>query len=65
MISDTLADAAEEIRWYLEKMPEAYAEFAPRIDRLLTEMNSLRVILEIPPSAQERGSRDVFQKPSG
>jgi hypothetical protein len=49
MISDTLSESAEEIRWYLNKMPEAYAPVKPRIERLLTEMDNLRRHLDMPP----------------
>lgn len=54
MISDTLFESTEEIRWYLNKMPEVYEPMKPRIERLLTEMDSLRAELDTPPNSTPR-----------
>lgn len=48
-ISDTLFDAAEEIRVYLSEFPDAYEFVRPEVDRLLKEMDALRVKLDTPP----------------
>jgi hypothetical protein len=52
MVSDTLSECAEEIRWYINKMPGVYASMMPRIDSLLTEMDNLRIELDTPPKAE-------------
>lgn len=53
MISDVLSESTEEIRWYLNKMPEAYASVKPRIDILLQEMDALRIELDTPPKTDQ------------
>lgn len=53
MVSDTLSECAEEIRWYMNKMPECYAPMKPRLDALLNEMDSLRIELDVAPSDDE------------
>ncbi len=52
-ISDVLFEAAEEIRLYLRRLPESYAPMKPRIDRLLLDMDGLRLELETPPKADQ------------
>lgn len=64
-ISDVLYESAEEIRDYLREMPEAYAPMKIRINRLLGCMDRIRADLDTPPTTQDRGSTDVFEKPSG
>ena len=49
MISDTLSDAAAEIRDYQQRMPEVYGPIRPEIDRVLRAMDRLRVYLDRPP----------------
>ncbi|WP_156948864.1 hypothetical protein [Bradyrhizobium sp. WSM1417] len=49
MISDTLHDAAEEIRQYLKELPDAYADTAPLIVDLLAKMDAVRTLLDLPP----------------
>lgn len=56
MISDTLSEATEEIRWYLNKMPEAYVGLRPRIDSLITEMEAIRIELDTPPNSTPRNT---------
>jgi hypothetical protein len=49
MISDTLHDAAAEIRRYLNEKPEAYRDTAPLIADLLARMDAVRTLLDMPP----------------
>jgi hypothetical protein len=50
MISDTLSDAAHEIRRYLDDMPDVYgATIRPEIDKVLGVMDALRIKLDAPP----------------
>lgn len=53
MISDTLSDAAHNIRRYLREKPEMYAEIANEIEALLAEMDRIRIILDTPPREQK------------
>ena len=51
MISDTLSDAAHEMRVYLDNYPEAYAGLMRlRIETLLMAMDTVRTDLDTPPS---------------
>jgi hypothetical protein len=59
MISDTLFDAAEEIRGYLERTPEAYADYCARLTTLLTEMDSLRRELDTAPPKDILEQEDI------
>lgn len=52
-ISDILSDSACEIREWLESRPGAYADWRPRLEKLLSEMDSIRIELDTPPSAEE------------
>jgi hypothetical protein len=52
MISDTLSDAAAEIRDYLRRFPDAYRETAPRIAAVLLQMDGLRELLDRAPTAE-------------
>ena len=50
MISDVLSDAAENIREYLQKMPDVYqGDVRRHVVRVLTEMEALRICLDTPP----------------
>lgn len=53
MISDTLSDAAADVRDYLRLMPDTYADREARglIDRALEAMDTARVFLDMPPVA--------------
>ncbi|QOG20404.1 hypothetical protein [Bradyrhizobium sp. SEMIA] len=53
MISDVLSDAGDEIRRYMNEMPEVYVHHRQRIKRLLDDMDTLRIQLDTPPSAHE------------
>lgn len=57
MISDTLHDAAAEIRRYMNEMPEVYVHHRQRIKRLLDDMDTLRFQLDTPPSQHEAGEQ--------
>lgn len=48
-ITDTLSDAALEIRGYLANQPSMYAPVLGQIEKLLAEMDSLRTALDTPP----------------
>lgn len=48
-LSDTLFEAAEEIRDYLRDGPHMYAEVRPQIEVLLADMERIRVMLDTPP----------------
>lgn len=49
-ISDTLSDAAGEIRSHLYDHPRMYEAFRPQIEALLSEMDRARVLLDTPPN---------------
>lgn len=49
-VSDSLFDAAEDIREYLEQYPDYYQFIRPELDRLLKDMDSLRIRLDTPPN---------------
>lgn len=49
MISDVLSDAADQIRNYQRSMPEVYGSIKADIDRVLENMDSLRIKLDTPP----------------
>lgn len=51
MLSDTLFDAAEEIRRYRAEYPGYYEDYAMELDRLLRQMDDIRTRLDTPPSA--------------
>lgn len=48
-ISDTLSDAADEIRSDLSDRPRMYEAFRQQIEALLSEMDRVRVLLDTPP----------------
>lgn len=50
-ISDTLSDAADEIRSYLHDHPRMYAADRQQIEALLSEMDRVRVLLDAPSAA--------------
>lgn len=50
MISDTLFEAARDIRRYMVEFPAAYADRAERLEALLTEMDAIRIELDTPPT---------------
>jgi len=49
MISDTLFDAAEEIRDYLRTYPQVYNSVLVDIEHVLAVMDTLRIRLDAPP----------------
>ena len=50
MVSDTLSDAAHDIREYLRRMPDVYeGKTRDEIQTLLTHMDRVRVKLDTPP----------------
>lgn len=49
MVSDVLSEAAHDIREYLRTMPQVYASIRPELERLLSEMDSIRIFLDTPP----------------
>lgn len=49
MISDTLSDAAHEIRKYLCENSDTYADMLGDILALLAEMDRVRIKLDTPP----------------
>ena len=51
MISDTLSDAAAEIRRYLAEQPEVYAHVRPKIDVALAVLDAIRMELDTPPES--------------
>lgn len=55
MISDVLSDAVAEIREYLDHkspFPSCYqGPVRERIERLVAEMEAVRIVLDTPPSA--------------
>lgn len=55
MISDTLFDAAEEIRRYERDYPDVYgdSEMKAEIAKVLTAMDALRVALDTVPEHKE------------
>lgn len=54
-VSDTLSDSAEDIREYLEQYPDYYEFIRPDLDRLLKEMDRLRIKLDEPPANRTPG----------
>lgn len=53
MISDTLHDAAAELRRYLADFPRAYADRRPAIERLVADMDTIRLDLDRPPLVRQ------------
>jgi hypothetical protein len=49
MISDTLFEAIEEIRDYQESMPKSYDEIRSELGVVVTLMEAMRTVLDIPP----------------
>lgn len=56
MISDTLSDAAHEIRQYLENYPDVYAGMEDKITSVLMAMDALREELDTPPKKKAKAS---------
>ena len=56
-ISDTLFEAADEIRMYLGRPDGIYRDLAPdmraRIEKLLAEMDAIRIVFDTPPDLSE------------
>lgn len=52
-ISDILSDAAKDIRAAMHVRPEAYADLKPRLDKLVSEMDSIRIELDTPPPSDD------------
>lgn len=53
-ISDVLSEAADEIESYMKNEPQTYATLKDDIDRLLVDMDRIRVELDTPPSRKNR-----------
>jgi hypothetical protein len=49
MSSDVLFDAAEAIRGYQRDQPDAYDGMKAELDRLLAEMDRIRIVLDTQP----------------
>tara|TARA_B100000378_G_scaffold230812_1_gene195847 strand:+ start:1853 stop:2023 length:171 start_codon:yes stop_codon:yes gene_type:complete len=54
-VSDTLSEAVDEIRDYLDTNPGMYRAVRPRIEALLAEMEQVRVLLDTPPLSDPGG----------
>jgi hypothetical protein len=63
MISDVLGDAAEGIRDYRRKYPDAYHDIAPLLDDLLEKMETVRSLLDTPPPALAADTINDPEKP--
>lgn len=48
-VSDVLFEAAEDIRGYLKNSPESYEPWKSRLDKVLEEMDAIRIELDTPP----------------
>jgi hypothetical protein len=53
-ISDVLSEAANDIRDMLLNRPEPYADLKPRLEKLVSEMDSIRIELDAPPNPTPR-----------
>jgi hypothetical protein len=70
-ISDVLFEAANDIRGYLERQPQVYSDYTPRLQELLQTMDAIRRELDNPavPSITRStalsggASRDVVNGP--
>ena len=51
MISDTLFETIEEIKDYQERMPQCYEEIGAELEVVVTLMEAMRTVLDIPPIA--------------
>ena len=50
MISDVLSDTVAEMRRYLAEFPECYdGEVRPHLDKLIADMEAMRIKLDTPP----------------
>ena len=49
MISDVLSDAVDEIAWYLNEMPQVYANRRDRLLVLIQELDAMRRELDALP----------------
>ena len=56
-ISDVLSESAAEIRQYMREQPGAYGPYRQRIDRLLADMDTLRIQLDTPPLDHPAGEQ--------
>ena len=50
MLSDTLFDAVQEIRWYQREYPQLYDHLRSDIERVVQAMDALRRLLDTPPA---------------
>lgn len=57
MISDTLSEAAAELRRYLREFPNTYGPWRREIDTLLARMDKLRADLNRVPSSEKRSAK--------
>jgi hypothetical protein len=68
MISDVLYEADLEIRRYLDELPKVYdGPIKPKIERLLQDMESIRIELDTPPLHHlvlPKGSTKTSRPPS-
>ena len=58
MISDTLCEAAEEIRRYQREMPDIYGADKDMLDHLVACMDYVRSICDIPPFSDRSCKRE-------
>lgn len=52
MISDTLSDAAAEVREYLQRQPSVYEPFRADIEAALSAMDRARALLDALPDPE-------------
>jgi hypothetical protein len=48
MLSDHLAESADEMRRYLEEFPEIYREVETEVQSIIERMDALRIKLDAP-----------------
>lgn len=58
MISDVLAEAIDKIQKYQAEFPAVYTTRKEQIDYVVNTMQTLRYLLDKPPSPSERGHSD-------
>lgn len=54
-ISDTLSQAVDEMRAYVRNQPAMYADFQPQLNKLIEEMETMRIALDRPPTNDPTG----------
>lgn len=60
MISDTLSDAAADIRDYLRELPDVYKPVAGEVTDVLAAMDRLRIKLDTPPRPKKAKKPPYF-----